>query len=199
MGLLLPPVAHLDASDELSSLDFLTLQRAYAIIILVRRLGIQEWQLTHAKASIVVLAYDHIALFSKEVQLVHRRKFNVVSIVFLASRYSALLFGLFVVAVWAQVRRNPMGACSTGSGWSFGFTTVNALASLVMLLRVHALYLRSKRVFVLLMALGIVFYGASYFADLYVEPVLLDLPLSEGGALHVCFLRRSFGLSAYWQ
>lgn len=176
MGLLLPPVAHLDASTELSSLDFLTLQRAYAVIIL---------------ASIVVLAYDHIALFSKEVQLVHRRKFNFISVVFIASRYGALLYGLFVVAIWAHVRRNPMAACATGSGWSFGFTTVNALASIVMLLRVHALYLRSKRIFALLAALGIIFYGASYFADLYVEPVLLDMPLSEGGALHVCYLRPS--------
>ena len=99
-----------------------------------------------AVLSLLLLVYDYVINLSKEIRFFWRPERTFFSSLYLASRYAALVWTIFVCAVWASVATDDRTACNIARYWPQGYTLVEGLATGVMSMRVWVIYHKSTRV-----------------------------------------------------
>ncbi|TFK35061.1 hypothetical protein BDQ12DRAFT_688738 [Crucibulum laeve] len=106
-------------------------------------------------AAFIVLLYDHILTFPEEVQRIWSQKLSVASILFLINRYiTPIQFVIIIDAFHDPIWTETVSSCRRFVAFEGASTvTLVAICELIMIMRVYALYERSRTILIFLMTL----------------------------------------------
>ncbi|KAG1809775.1 uncharacterized protein HD556DRAFT_1435502 [Suillus plorans] len=89
--------------------------------------------------STVVVIYDWALTFEREVELVWKRRWSVMSVLYLALRYGGILYAVLDI---------PGTFFDFEQWWTF--TIANIILGVIMIARLHAMYQRSRKILIFL-------------------------------------------------
>ncbi|KAG2076241.1 hypothetical protein BDR04DRAFT_1228141 [Suillus decipiens] len=112
-----------------------------------------------AVASSTALVYDWVLMFGQELELVWKRQFSLVTVLYLAVRYGGILYSL--VNMLAARREYSINLGDRFRSVIFDTEVCvamfgNAMLGAIMIIRLHAMYQRSRTVLVFLLVLFLV-------------------------------------------
>ncbi|KAG1804720.1 uncharacterized protein HD556DRAFT_1477169 [Suillus plorans] len=127
-------------SNDPSLWPFIALSRSYSYIEV---------------AALVAVLYDWALMFGQEVELVWRKRWSLVTIIYFSVRYAAMPYVVFgILCHIAYLAINWM------------FVVVNSMAGVMMIVRLYAMYQRSRKILVFLI---IILLAISITCGVFVE------------------------------
>ncbi|KAG2107259.1 uncharacterized protein F5147DRAFT_774478 [Suillus discolor] len=90
-------------------------------------------------AALVAVLYDWVLMFGQEVELVWRKRWSLMTLIYLGVRYAAMpyiVFGILRIIAYLAIN------------WIF--VVVNSMAGVIMIVRLYAMYQRSRKILVFL-------------------------------------------------
>lgn len=99
-----------------------------------------------AVASTVAVIYDWALTFEQEIELVWKRRWSLMSVLYLSLRYGGILFSVIdVPATITTLSVTDAGCIVFDFEVMWIFTIVNIILGVIMIARLHAMYQRSRK------------------------------------------------------
>jgi hypothetical protein len=125
------------------------------------------WNNNISVAIITIISYEYLLQFEKEVTFVWKRQWSVMTYLYLAVRY----FGILVVmtcACWGGLFYIPQAPCyGIFVFMQWGISAYFALAKVILIWRLYALYNQSKRILYVLLGLFLPIVALYITVDIY--------------------------------
>jgi len=135
-------------------------------------------------AAITILIYDHALTSEQEMRLVWRAPWNLAKTVFLFIRYYSPLSTLLILFIPLQGHLSDVESCKVLVGLiSVSITLCHASADLLLLIRVYAIWMRSRKVLITMSTLWV----ASYVTIAVADATLLANVNEQLRVDHTCF------------
>ncbi|KAG2113963.1 hypothetical protein DEU56DRAFT_985174 [Suillus clintonianus] len=107
-------------------------------------------------ASFAVVAYDWALTFAQEFELIWRRRWSFMTVLYICIRYIGILFSLAYVLFSTPVPMTDIVGNISYFIWIFAPVVANAILGAIMMTRIHAMYGRSSKMLIFLAALLLV-------------------------------------------
>ncbi|KAJ7863985.1 hypothetical protein B0H14DRAFT_2440828 [Mycena olivaceomarginata] len=112
-----------------------------------------QWERNCQFSAAVIVAFEYVLQFPKEVDLFWKRRWTIAKGLFLWSRYYSLAYNIGNAAVFMQSRASE-NVCLKFFLWQNGGSIIQPTTTqLILCLRLYAMYARSKKVLVFLVFL----------------------------------------------
>ncbi|KAI0061164.1 hypothetical protein BV25DRAFT_1827037 [Artomyces pyxidatus] len=137
-------------------------------------------------ATLALFTYDWLILLGDEVTLVWPSRWTIPKVLFLLSRYLPFIdLSVNLIHCLGITKLSPAACSFTFDFISWSMTLGMALSEVVMILRVHAIYERSKRVLYSLGSLWVILTGTAFFF-IYLSTRSQKFLPSSGSTLYGC-------------
>ncbi|KAH9947564.1 hypothetical protein B0H21DRAFT_737813 [Amylocystis lapponica] len=165
------------------------LQQAYIDLIQARD------NIYHVVA-FVLYAYDYLLTFSREVELIWRRKFTGVTVLFILVRYAGMLYRLLGILP-SNLNDSSLLSCQA---LAVLLTLCNLLMVMALILfsalRVYAIWTGEWRPALLVLGLGFIYFGI-VMGEMSAEQIFLVIPPSLKGCKTVINMAPSIHVQLY--
>ncbi|KAI9460407.1 hypothetical protein HD554DRAFT_2316820 [Boletus coccyginus] len=104
-------------------------------------------------AAVALVCYDSVLVFSREVEYIWRRRWSFMSTFYVIVRYLGIALALNFWALNANILMSPSVSLAVDRFANFGAFGAKVVGDVIMALRVYAMYLGSKIVLAILIAM----------------------------------------------
>jgi hypothetical protein len=128
---------------------------------------------------VTVIIYDYIIQFEKEVTFVWKRQWSVMAYLYLAVRYFGIALGM-IFGIWGGLLYMPEAPCyGMLLFMQWGLSAYFCLAEVILILRLYALYNRSKPILYVLLGLFVPVVALYIGVDVFLWSRLSSMSVQE--------------------
>ncbi|KIK42935.1 hypothetical protein CY34DRAFT_804340 [Suillus luteus UH-Slu-Lm8-n1] len=106
-----------------------------------------------AVASSAAVVYDCTLTFGQEFDLVWKRRWSLMTVLYVCVRYIGILYSVFSILPNIPISNTDLGGTILWFMYVWTPVVVNCMLAVIMLVRIHAMYQRSKKMLIFLVAL----------------------------------------------